>query len=343
MTLKYLPFKACASVRSAYANAPWLKWGDSGLGVSLLQAALIESGYAMPRSTRNAGIPDGKFGNETFEKLKKFQGAMDLEPDGVAGRKTFARLDQLLTAKVEPFVKPNNSAPHLPFRPPSDHHYQLGKVDPFIKFDPGSGRFNSKPTSHSLKALKSGIQLALLHPAARFKTGRNAVRHMRHYFEATGKQLTIDLEELVKASSSGRDRFRKEVAQAKKFSEKLPSGKHQITSKSPEVGRNYTDDSKDWYYAVGGYSSWGKGTIKITDAPNGRIYDLKFEYRFSDKYNWDGGKPPTTIAKITISDEYMGEFHRQGLAQEFMCVGSLKRTFHWREGEAISDEQYLRH
>ena len=37
-----------------------------------------------------------------------------------------------------------------------------------------------------------------------------------------------------------------------------------------------------------------------------------------------------TFAGITVTDKFMGEFHREGLTREFHCVGSLKRTFTWK-------------
>jgi hypothetical protein len=40
------------------------------------------------------------------------------------------------------------------------------------------------------------------------------------------------------------------------------------------------------------------------------------------------------IAGITITDQFMGEFHRQGVAQEFDCIG-FKRRFTWTAGTAI--------
>jgi hypothetical protein len=38
----------------------------------------------------------------------------------------------------------------------------------------------------------------------------------------------------------------------------------------------------------------------------------------------------------------MGEFHRQGLAREFDCVGSIKRKLSWQHGQAIPKEQFRR-
>jgi hypothetical protein len=57
-----------------------------------------------------------------------------------------------------------------------------------------------------------------------------------------------------------------------------------------------------------------------------------------DRYNWDKGKS-VEIAGITITDRFMGEFHRQGLAQEFDCMGSFKRRFTWTAGSSIPGGQ----
>jgi hypothetical protein len=40
-----------------------------------------------------------------------------------------------------------------------------------------------------------------------------------------------------------------------------------------------------------------------------------------------------------VTDKFMGEFHRQGLAQEFECFGSFKRKFSWKKGDAIPPGQ----
>lgn len=57
-------------------------------------------------------------------------------------------------------------------------------------------------------------------------------------------------------------------------------------------------------------------------------YKLSFQYHFYDRYNWDEGKA-VTIAGIVITDEFMGEFHLQGLAQEYDEVGVLNCEFSW--------------
>jgi hypothetical protein len=76
----------------------------------------------------------------------------------------------------------------------------------------------------------------------------------------------------------------------------------------------------------------------VNEIGSERRCELNFEYKFYDRYNWDKGKS-VTFAGITVTDEFMGEFHRQGLAQEFDCVGSFRRSFSWKAGTPIASGQ----
>lgn len=44
-----------------------------------------------------------------------------------------------------------------------------------------------------------------------------------------------------------------------------------------------------------------------------------------DRYNWDAGKS-VKILGVEVTDEFMGTFQKQGLAQEFDMNGSVKKT-----------------
>lgn len=339
MALRYPPFRASDRIAKAARSAPWMKWGERNTGVAILQGALLDLGYRMPVSTKKKGVPDGIYGNETYGTVLQFQTDQKLRGmDGTAGRETFTRLDQILSKKSKPLVP---SPPPKPIRPPADNHYTLGTRNPSLRHDPGAGPWNSKPTELSYVALKAGI-VATLPPTslvALLATGPNACKHMRHYFGSSGRTLTIDLEDMITSGPIAKARFRDEIAQAQAFVEKLPAGSHNITSKGPESAYNRKEHSRDWYYAIGGYSTWGKGVATVRSGASGMEYQLQFEYRFEDKYNWDGGKS-VTLGGITITDAFMAEFHRQGLAKEYICIGSLSRTLHWRAGEAIPEGQY---
>ena len=84
-------------VLAAAKNQPPLAIGSSGNGVVILQQALIDLSYEMPRSTHNGNsLPDGIFGIETEQVVKRFQQSNNLKVDGIAGRFTFQRLEQAL-------------------------------------------------------------------------------------------------------------------------------------------------------------------------------------------------------------------------------------------------------
>lgn len=344
MPLKYPPFHASDRIARAAANSPWMTYGERGHAVAILQGALIDLGYSMPISIRKKGSPDGVYGKETKGAVFRFQSDNKLKgKDGVAGRETFTRLDLLLMLKKGP-PKTQPTAPTLPAPPPpADRHYTKGTADPVIKPDIGAGIFGSETREVAMWMAKQAI-LELLPPrgsAASLFIGVDAARHMKHYLDATGRTLNIDLENMVDSGPTATGRFKNEVRQAQKFVEKLAVGTHSITSKTAESAYNYKNESKNWFYAVGGYSTWGKGKAVVRDSGTGREYELQFEYKFFDRYNWDTGKS-VTIAGITITDKFMGDFHRQGLAQEFDMTGSIKRNFRWKHGEAIPEEQYRR-
>lgn len=344
MSLTFPPFAAVEAIRNAAKNSPPLKFGDKGPAVAVLQGGLMDLGYKLPVSTRKTGFPDGDYGKETKDRVFQFQTDAKLtKKDGIAGKETILEMDKRLAAKTaKPISPPKPPNPPVPL-PPSDKNYTLGTINPPIKPDPGAGVFNSKPTEISMWALKQSI-LEILPPrgsSAAIIIGVDASLHMKHYMNATGMDLTINLESMLEAGPTAKARFRDEIGQARKFVETLPEGRHEITSKTVEGAYNYKEETWNWFYAVGGYVSWGKGVANIKKGPSGREYDLQFEYHFFDRYNWDKGKS-VTIGPVTITDEFMAEFHRQGLAQEFNMKGLVKRHFKWRQGEPIPEVQYAK-
>jgi len=83
---------------------------------------------------------------------------------------------------------------------------------------------------------------------------------------------------------------------------------------------------------VGGYDAWGKGTVTVKCPKGDSEYTLQFKYIVEDRYNWDTGKS-VTIGLITVTDHFMGEWHRQGLAREFQLIGIETVTIRWKKGE----------
>ena len=80
-------------IRAAAENSPPLRIGSRGEGVAILQQALIDLGYKMPLSTQGGHhLPDGIFGAETDQVVKRYQRDNGLRADGAAGRLTFKQL-----------------------------------------------------------------------------------------------------------------------------------------------------------------------------------------------------------------------------------------------------------
>ena len=211
--------------------------------------------------------------------------------------------------------------------------YTIGSVSPTINPDKGSGKWSSESWTLEMVAYKQAI-LAVL-PNAATIIGTDAAIHMYHYLGNTGGKRTIPLAEMIAGVPSARLLYDREVALAKAFAETLPEGTHSITSARASNGYNRKSESWNWYFAIGGYSAWGKGVAFVgKDRTGKRGYRLLLDYRFYDRYNWDKGKS-VTIFGVKITDEFMGTFHRQGLAQEFDCDGSVDREFTWGETTAI--------
>jgi peptidoglycan hydrolase-like protein with peptidoglycan-binding domain len=92
-------FRDNAQLQAAARNAPALQFGAEGEHVQILQRALIELGLAMPVSTsHNAVLPDGIYGQETVGAVRQFQQREGLGVDGVAGKQTMTRLDDVFIA-----------------------------------------------------------------------------------------------------------------------------------------------------------------------------------------------------------------------------------------------------
>ena len=81
-------FSETTELESAHDDKKHLKKGSNGLSVRILQQALLDAGYPLPKY----GV-DGIFGNETEAAVKAFQKAHGLKDDGIVGPKTMQALD----------------------------------------------------------------------------------------------------------------------------------------------------------------------------------------------------------------------------------------------------------
>ena len=85
-------------LQQASNSKPSIRRGESGDAVKIVQQALVDLGFAMPRSTNNGhSLTDGRFGPETERVVKEFQKRSGLVADGVVGQQTMAMLDKMIS------------------------------------------------------------------------------------------------------------------------------------------------------------------------------------------------------------------------------------------------------
>ncbi len=111
-------FKWNEQLAAASINAPALWPGARGTGVHLIQFALLDLGYSMPRSTGQAMSPDGIYGSETKEVVKDFQRKHDIEDDGAVGAETMGKLDKIFERHSHEVRVHFRSLAVFPLQPP---------------------------------------------------------------------------------------------------------------------------------------------------------------------------------------------------------------------------------
>lgn len=346
MALTYPVLAGSSRVQEAAANKSRpLAFPETSDGVARLQQALLDVGYDLPITIKKIGKPDGIFGDETKRVVTQFQNDSGLTADGMAGPNTLQALNDLAmkghkpSPPPKPLPKPTPPSPPSPPPPPPpsptpekqyvpdpNSLYKIGTVDPHIPIDFGAGAWNSEPATLSMMAKKLAI-LNIIGPAMIYP-GPDAAKHMLHYMNNTGSPINIDYSGLLNSVPSAKEQFTNNKEFAQRFCETLPTDTHEIVSKEV-IGVYCTQSvSANWFFAVGGFACWGKGTVRITGTPGARHFKLTFIWNFFDRYNWDGGKA-VTIAGITITDKFMATFHRQGLAMEFDMKGRVTEHLEW--------------
>ncbi len=97
-------------------------------------------------------------------------------------------------------------------------------------------------------------------------------------------------------------------------------------------------NSADWFFAVGGKSTWTDGWYTWEPRGDGTgTLSMDISLYLFDRYNWDGSKSvnlldqlPVTLPEgissmAEINDEDLGALHKKGLAKEFEIYGDTYR------------------
>ncbi len=93
--LTSVKYKDDDRLQKAFDNSPLLKLGECNESVRLVQEGLVADGFQIPKSTNENGETDGDFGTETYNTIMNFQTKHKLDRDGVLGRDTMGKFDEL--------------------------------------------------------------------------------------------------------------------------------------------------------------------------------------------------------------------------------------------------------
>ncbi len=247
-------------------------------------------------------------------------------------RQTVAKLNELEHAVqqiVEDIFKADSAPPVT--GSPTTGQMSIPDPPPNPPTDPGAGKHGSDPW------YTRGDDLLVKDLAGRAATfadsigWTHAAHNLHHYLDNSGDDLKTNPDEMMRDAHGFRADVDKTTAAemrriAAEAAENDTYGKPiQFNTgwKGYYIGPN---ESKDWYYAMGGiqYSVTGVATVYPPDheGDEPRI-EMRYQDHVFDRYNWDGGKS-TEIGPFTITDEEMAEMHRAGVAQEFNISGSTE-------------------
>lgn len=158
----------------------------------------------------------------------------------------------------------------------------------------------------------------------------NAARHMRHYLGNTGATLTVNADAMLRDVALLRDAYDRQLADARQRAELRVAGmganvaatNFQLTGERRSDVYCSQSASRDWYFAIGGFTYWYTAEVQVEPVEGGAPrLTMLFTLHVFDRYNWDQGKA-VEIAGITVRDEQLGRLHRVGLAQEYDVNGT---------------------
>ncbi|TYC53700.1 hypothetical protein FMN50_14750 [Rhodobacterales bacterium] len=116
-------FKNNARLQAAARNSPYMKWGERGEAVAMVQQAYVDLDFNLPNSKGPGGFMDGIFGQETYAVTRQFQAEQnDCGVDGIVGKDTLHRLDEIfrkMPGGAQP-VAPLPPGPHAPRFEPTE-------------------------------------------------------------------------------------------------------------------------------------------------------------------------------------------------------------------------------
>lgn len=138
----------------------------------------------------------------------------------------------------------------------------------------------------------------------------------------TGAEQTVDLSRILAVSALSRSDCQRQLRCAARFAEDRLKAGERRTIKGCYVGSGIlVNEHTDFFWAVGGYSAWGRALVTTNDC---RTFRMQFTYTLED------------IFTLTKFGRPFGSWHLKGLAKDFWVTSILSKSYTWVRGQSGS-------
>jgi WXG100 family type VII secretion target len=170
----------------------------------------------------------------------------------------------------------------------------------------------------------------------------DAARHMRHFLNNSGEDLSVSPEDILNDLPAFKEisqtAFQSDIVESVNNrianDYKGESMRFSITSDWRNYGigqpsyTNQLSNEGNWFYALGTFSYCYGADVIVTPDINGEP-QVRIEYQMHvfDRYNWDAGKGVDIVGiPVPVPDTALGHLHQVGIAQEYEVWGSSESS-----------------
>jgi hypothetical protein len=165
----------------------------------------------------------------------------------------------------------------------------------------------------------------------------NASLFLQHFLANTGTKHTADVKSLTSKSTFANNYMVKDVNDAMAFAEAnvKPGSGARIVTTGESAGRN-ASDSLDWFYALGYYRTWARGTVSHGLEKPGlpAKFTMTWQYSIRDDYGFSA-KPKKFGIGGGVADTEMAALNLAGYARSFEVIGTQTITVEWHRGQRV--------
>ena len=195
-------------------------------------------------------------------------------------------------------------------------------ADPPIVAGDGHGVWHREDPSWGDRAQK--LEYKAMAKAADALGLDHAAVNLDHYLDNSGQDFNNNPQDIINDIPSFRESVRATATQYASPAFKAASTGSGSTKTFASGWKPFyatKDLSKDWFFALGGFSYAVSGSVTTKKAGSKYAGDLSYVVYLFDRYNWDSGKG-VTIGPFTFTDDELGHMHVVGLAREYIVRGT---------------------